>query len=328
MTVKPTDSMAWLACRIISFQFSCMLSHEKGTIKGEEIEEVHDMRVAVRRIRAAAKVFEAYLDSEKLEPHLKGLKRTLGSLGKVRDLDVFREKAEKYLKTLPSGHEHDLDPLFALLEKEREKARKDMLDYLDSEKYSHFKKDFSDALASPETLTLQTTNKKYDALPHRVRDVLPSILYARLADINAYSEWVEGPYLPVGRLHRLRIAAKGMRYTLEFFEGVLGEDAKALITEFKNLQDHLGNLHDAIVEVGLLGSFLRTGEWGSVENGKISGKEAFSEGMEGIEAYLEYREEELQMLLDTFPEAWEKIRNGDFRGRIESAIKNLYENPA
>ena len=249
-----------------------MLSHEKGTIKGEEIEEVHDMRVAVRRIRAAAKVFEAYLDSEKLEPHLKGLKRTLGSLGKVRDLDVFREKAEKYLKTLPSGHEHDLDPLFALLEKEREKARKDMLDYLDSEKYSHFKKDFSDALTSPETLTLQTTNKKYDALPHRVRDVLPSILYARLADINAYSEWVEGPYLPVGRLHRLRIAAKGMRYTLEFFEGVLGEDAKALITEFKNLQDHLGNLHDAIVEVGLLGSCLRTGKLGSVEDGKISGE--------------------------------------------------------
>jgi CHAD domain-containing protein/inorganic triphosphatase YgiF len=324
VTIKFTDSMAWLACRIISFQFSCMLSHEKGTIKGDEIEEVHDMRVAVRRIRAATKVFEAYLDSEKLEPHLKGLKRTLGSLGKVRDLDVFREKAEKCLKTLPSGHEHDLDNLFKLLENERKKARKEMLDYLDSEKYSHFKKDFSDALASPEALTLQTTNTKYDALPHRVKDVLPSILYARLSDINAYSEWVEGPYLPVGRLHRLRIAAKRMRYTLEFFEGVLGEDAEALITEFKDLQDHLGNLHDAIVEADMLGSFLGIGEWVSIESGKISGKEAFSEGMEGIEAYLEYREEELQMLLDTFPEAWDKIRNGNFRGRIESAIKNLY----
>lgn len=37
---------------------------------------------------------------------------------------------------------------------------------------------------------------------------------------------VEGPYISVERLHRLRIAAKGMRYTLEFFESVLGEDAK------------------------------------------------------------------------------------------------------
>ena len=131
-----------------------MLFHEEGTIKGEEIEELHDMRVAVRRMRAASRVFEDYLDPGQLEPHLKGLGRTLGSLGEVRDLDVFREKAEEYLKILPSGHEHDLDPLFAVLAEEREKARKNMLDYLDSEKYSHFKKDLSDALSSPENLTL------------------------------------------------------------------------------------------------------------------------------------------------------------------------------
>lgn len=324
VTVKPTDSMAWLACRIFSFQFSCMLSHEKGTIQGEEIEELHDMRVAVRRMRAAARVFEAYLDPGQLEPHLKGLRKTLGSLGEVRDLDVFREKAEVYLKTLPSGHEHDLDKLFAVLAEEREKARKNMLDYLNSEKYSDFKKNLSDALASPETLVLPSTNKKHDALPHRVREVLPSILYARLADISAYSEWIEGPYLPVGCLHRLRIAAKGMRYTLEFFEGVLGEDAKALIKEFKTFQDHLGNLHDAVVAVNLLDSCLRNGEWGSAETGKASGKYRFSEGIYGIEAYLAYREEELQMLLNNFQDAWEKIWNGDFRERIESAVKNLY----
>jgi CHAD domain-containing protein/inorganic triphosphatase YgiF len=325
ITVKPTDSMAELACRIFSYQFSSMLCHEEGTTTGEEIEELHDMRVAVRRMRAAAKVFETYLDSEQLEPHLKELRRTLGSLGEVRDLDVFREKAENYLKTRPPGHEHDLDPLFAVLTEERKKARKNMLDYLDSEKYRTFKRDFSDLLASPETLILPAINRKHDALPHRVREVLPSILYARLADIRAYIEWVEGPYLPVERLHRLRIASKGMRYTLEFFESALGEDAKALIKELKNLQDHLGNLHDAVIAVDLLGSYLRTGEWGSAGSEKASGKKKFSEDAEGIEAYLAYREEELQMLLNTFPEAWEKIKNGNFRERIENAVKNSYK---
>ena len=107
-----------------------------------------------------------------------------------------------------------------------------MRDCLESEKHTHFKQEFSILLASPETLVLPTTNKKHDALPHRVKDVLPSILYARMADITAYSEWVEGPYLPVARLHRLRIASKGMRYTLEFFESVLGEDAKIMIQDF------------------------------------------------------------------------------------------------
>jgi len=199
-----------------------------------------------------------------------------------------------------------------------------MLDYLEREKYRTFKKEFSDALASPESLIRPATNEKHDALPHRVKDVLPSILYARLADINAYSEWVEGPYLPVERLHRLRIAAKEMRYTLEFFESVLGEDIKDLIKELKAFQDHLGNLHDAVIAVDLLSSYLRTGEWGPVENEKNSGKKKFLAGAEGIEAYLAYREEELQTLLNTFPEAWKRIRNGNFRERIESAIKNLY----
>ncbi|MDD4619842.1 MAG: CHAD domain-containing protein [Methanosarcina sp.] len=324
IAVKPTDSMAGVACRILSYQFSCMISHEKGTIKGEKIEELHEMRVAVRKMRAATKVFEPYLDFKQLEPYLKGLRKTLGSLGEVRDLDVFREKAEEYLKTLPSGHEHDLDSLFAVLTREQEKARKDMLDYLDSEKYQAFKREFSSVLASPEILMLPVTNRKYEALPHRVREILPSVLYARLADINAYSEWVEGPYLPVERLHRLRIAAKGMRYTLEFFESVLGEDAKSLIKELKTFQDQLGNLHDTVIAVDLLGSYLRTGEWGSVENEKVSGKMKFSEGAEGIRAYLAYREEELQMLLNAFPDAWEKIKDESFRKRIERAIQNLY----
>lgn len=324
ITVKPADSMAGLACRILSYQFSSMLSYEGGTVKGKDIEKLHNMRVAVRRMRAAAKVFETYLDSRQLEPHLKGLRRTLSSLGKVRDLDVFREKTEEYLKTLPPRHEHDLDPLFAVLADERKKARKNMLDYLESEKYRTFKKEFSDALASPESLIRPVTNEKHDALPHRVKDVLPSILYARLADISAYSEWVEGPYLPVERLHRLRIAAKEMRYTLEFFESVLGEDIKNLIRELKTFQDHLGNLHDAVIAVDLLSSYLRTGEWGSAENEKNSGKKKFPAGAEGIEAYLAYREEELQTLLNTFPEAWKRVRNGNFRERIESAIKNLY----
>lgn len=327
LTVEPNDSMGRFGCRILFSQLSCMLSHEKGTIKGDDIEEVHDMRVAVRRMRAAAKVFEAYLDAGKLEPHLKGLKRTLGALGKVRDLDVFGEKAKKYLETLPSGHEHDLDPLFAILLEEEGKARRNLLDYLNSEKYNRFKKDFSDTLSSSGTLFLQMTSKNCDALPHRIMDVLPSILYAHLADVYAYSEWVEGLYLPVDRLHRLRIAAKGLRYTLEFFEGVLGDDAKIMIKELKKFQDYLGDLHDSIIEVDLLNSFLKTGEWGSVENGRTSEKEGLneglSEGMEGVEAYLKYREEESQMLLDTFPEAWGKIRSEEFKGRIEICVKRL-----
>ncbi|WP_410508308.1 CHAD domain-containing protein [Methanosarcina hadiensis] len=324
-TVSPEDSMAFVAHRIFTYQFSQMLAHEKGSRKGEDIEELHDMRVAVRRMRAAAIVFDKYIESEKLDPHLKGLRRTLGAMGGVRDLDVFREKAEAYLKTLPSGHEHDLDPLFLTLAEEREKARENMLDYLDSEKYSRFKKDFLEFLDFPETWALPITTEKHDSLPHRVKDVLPSILYARLADISAYSEWVEGPYVSVERLHRLRIAAKGLRYTLEFFENVLGKEVESLIRDFKVLQDHLGDLHDAAVATEMLDTYLKTGNWGLSGSEKLSDRMQIPENSEGIEAYLAYREAELLSLLDTFPDAWEKVRKGEFRKKIESAVRSLYE---
>ena len=78
--VRPEHSMTMVAHKVFSQQFARMLAHEKGTRKGENIEELHDMRVAIRRMRAAAKIFEAYIDSEKLGPHLKELRSTLGAL--------------------------------------------------------------------------------------------------------------------------------------------------------------------------------------------------------------------------------------------------------
>jgi CHAD domain-containing protein len=326
--VRPENSMAMVAQKVFSQQFARMLAHEKGTRKGKSIEDLHDMRVAIRRMRAAAKVFEAYLDSKKLEPYLEGLKGTLGALSDVRDLDVFREKAEEYLKKLPPENEHDLDPLFTVLAEERKKARKNMITYLKSERYANFKKEFSDSLVVSESWALPTTTRKHDALPHRIKDVLPSILYARFSDISAYSEWVEGPHVFVERLHRLRIAAKGLRYTLEFFGDVLGKEAGIMIKEVTALQDHLGDLHDAVVAIDLLGSYLQTGDWGLSEGRKYSGETKIPEGLKGVEAYKAYRDEELQTLLDTFPEAWAKVQSEEFRQRIESVIKNLYKETA
>ena len=61
---------------------------EAGVRSGEEIEYVHDMRVATRRMRAAFQVFGDYLEMDKMRPFLKGMRRTGRALGAVRDLDT------------------------------------------------------------------------------------------------------------------------------------------------------------------------------------------------------------------------------------------------
>ena len=85
------------------------------------------MRVATRRMRAAVEVFEEAFEPKALKPHLKGLRSTGRALGRVNDLDVFMEKAQKYLESQPEEHRRGLLPLLNSWDAEREAARTKMI---------------------------------------------------------------------------------------------------------------------------------------------------------------------------------------------------------
>ena len=72
--VKPDDAMAEAGRKVLQFHFAHMLSHERGTRLGDDIEELHDMRVATRRMRAAFEVFGPFFRLKAIKPHLKGLR--------------------------------------------------------------------------------------------------------------------------------------------------------------------------------------------------------------------------------------------------------------
>ena len=84
--------MARAAQKTLAFHFARVGEHESGTLEGTDIEELHDMRVATRRMRAALRIFDGYLDPQDVRPLLKGLRRTGRALGTVRDLDVAGER--------------------------------------------------------------------------------------------------------------------------------------------------------------------------------------------------------------------------------------------
>jgi len=322
--LEADDSMAEAARKTFLFHFQRMVYHEPGTRRGEDIEELHDMRVATRRMRAALRVFGDYLDLEQMKPFVKGLRRTGRVLGAVRDLDVFWEKTQHYLDTLPPARRVDLDPLRAVWEAEGERARERMLAYLDSDRYCRFKEQFGQFLQTSGAGALSVISEEGEPLPHRLRHVVPVAVYQRLAVVRAYDEWVTGPDVPLGRLHRLRIAAKGLRYTLEFFREVLGPEAKTLIEEMKGLQDHLGDLQDAVVASNLLRDFLTWGTWGHAQTGGRSVSLPTEPIIApGVAAYLTARQIELQHLLDIFPPAWARIQRLEFSQLVVAALAAL-----
>ncbi len=322
--LEASDSMVEAARKTFYFHFQRMMYHEPGTRQGEEIEELHDMRVATRRMRAAFQVFGAYLDMKQLKPIVKNLRRTGRALGGMRDLDVFWEKTERDLDTLPSEQQGDLTPLREVWEAERERARKRMLTHLDSDHYTQLEKRFEEFLSASDAAALPVFSKKGEPLPNRLRHVAPVIVCQRMADVQAYDEWVSGPEVPLERLHRLRIAAKRMRYTLEFFQEVLGPEAKGLIKEMKNLQDHLGDLQDAVVASNLLRDFLTWGTWGHAQAGKkLTALPTEPIVAPGVAAYLAARQSEIQRLLDAFPQVWVYFQSHDFNRSVALTVSPL-----
>ncbi|MFL7791352.1 MAG: CHAD domain-containing protein [Anaerolineae bacterium] len=321
--LEANDTMAKAARKTFYFHFLRMLYHEAGTRLGEDIEELHDMRVATRRMRAAFQVFSDYLDMDKMRVFLKGLKRTGRTLGAVRDLDVFWEKTQHYLDTLPPERQNDLEPLRVVWEAERERDRTKMVAYLDSARYIQFKERFGKFLQTPGAGELPPFSETGEPIPNRLRHVVPVLVYQRLAAVRAYDEWVNGADVPLERLHQLRIAAKGLRYTLEYFQEILGPNAKDAIKEIKGLQDHLGDLQDAVVASNLLRDFMTWGTWGHTQT-----KEGVTLPSEpivapGVAAYLAARQVELQQLVGTFPQAWERIQSADFGQLVAAALSPL-----
>jgi len=149
-------------------------------------------------------------------------------------------------------------------------------------------------------------------------------IYQRLAAVRAYDEWVTGPDVPLERLHQLRIAAKGLRYTVEYFREVLGPEAKTFIRQVKGLQDHLGDLQDAVVASNLLRDFLTWGTWGRAQ-AKKSRPARLGESIiaPGVAAYLTARQTELQHLVETFPQVWTRFQDPEFNQLVASIVAEL-----
>jgi CHAD domain-containing protein len=319
--IEPDDAMSEAGRKTFRFHFRRMLHNEPGTRLGQDPEALHDMRVATRRMRAAFRIFGSYYDKS-VASFEKGLKQTGGMLGTVRDLDVFRQKILDYAKTLPDVQRGSLDPLLAVLETRREAARREMLDYLDGKKYARFKERFGEFVET-EGLGSLPLVQEGEPHPYRVRHVAPMAIYERLAAVRAYDEWVTVPNPPVTWLHALRIACKRLRYALEFFREVLGPESKGLVNQVVEMQDHLGELQDAVVASGILRDFLVWGTWGHETAGQRLSDLATPVIAPGVATYLAVKHAELQHLLDTFPPLWQQFYGGELSRTAAAAISVL-----
>ena len=324
--LAPDDPMSEAGRKILRYHFQVMIYNEPGTRLGEDAEALHDMRVATRRMRAAWRVFGDHFDAEAVAPYLKGLKRTGRALGPVRDLDVLKEKTQAYADTLPEPEREGLEGLFEAIARHREAAREQMLRWLDSRRYARFKERFGHFLDSEGLGSLPVAPDDGEPRPYRLRHVAPMAIYARLGAARAYDEWVRLPEPPLAWLHALRIACKRLRYALEFFEQVLGPEARAAIRQVVAVQDQLGALQDAVVAGDILRQYLASGSWGKGAQAPAAVGAASPEveaSSPEVKAYLAARRAEARHLVETFPQVWQQITGAEFSERMAGVVAGL-----
>jgi CHAD domain-containing protein len=241
-TVSPESTMGELAFAVLRRHFGVVLAREPGTRLGEDIEELHDMRVATRRLRAAIDMFSDVLPARAtaLNEELKWL---AGVLGAVRDLDVQlvrMDDMDQLAAALAARTEGSpLDELRAALEAQRVEARRALLDALDSARWER--------LANTMTAMVTRGPSRVNAAGRRPAKLsAPPLVEARHDRVLKAARRARRSGLAAD-YHRLRIRAKRLRYSLEFVSDLYGARPAHVIRRLAKLQDALGLLQDAEV---------------------------------------------------------------------------------
>lgn len=229
----PTD-IADAISAVVGKATRAMRQNEAGSRHGGEIENVHQMRVATRRIRAYLKAAKPALDPAAADSLRVDLSDLAQALGVVRDLDVMIEQLHSEAAALGEPDTAALEGLIGSLDAERTAARRALVAQLDDPQYDALLIELDD-----------TTDKPPVANPWADLKELGAVEYRRLAKAHRKMARAYGTDPPDDDLHALRILGKRARYTAEL------QRKSAPMTEFlealAGLQEVLGNHQDASV---------------------------------------------------------------------------------
>jgi CHAD domain-containing protein len=222
-----------------------MQANEQGVLAGE-VESLHQMRVGLRRLRAAMAMVK---DMVQLPELLAGEVEWLaGELGDARNWDVF---IESLLPGLPVPDEHK--PALARVEvaarEEAERHRARVRAAVGGPRYTGLMLGLGAWIAGEGW---RAGGAPAGALERKVSKTAPRLVQHAAARVRKRARGVDLQHPE--SLHRVRIAAKKERYAREFFEALShGKKETRRHDMLSGMQDELGLLNDGVVARALVG---------------------------------------------------------------------------
>jgi CHAD domain-containing protein len=214
-----------------------IIRHDPGVRIGDDPEDVHQARVGTRRLRSDLRTFASLLDEEWLASLREELRWLAGALGQVRDDDVLIDRLRRQAATLHEPDTGALAPIFRRLAIERDRARAELLEALESPRYVALLERLVDAAQQPRC-------RKAAEAP--AAEVVPGLVAVPWRKLRKAVEALPADP-PDTDLHQIRILAKRTRYAAEAAAPLVGKKATAFASAVADLQEVLGDHQDAVV---------------------------------------------------------------------------------
>ena len=216
----------------MSLLVQALRAHEAGARAGQDPEHVHEMRVAVRRLRAILRASRALFDDRWVERLRSELDWLGAALGLVRDLDVLHAYLQPRLAALEGAEHRAGQRVLRRLAADQTRARAGLNEALDSPRYPRILEQLETFLTRP---------------PASASDVsLPDVAATEWKRLRKAVQKLPGRP-STDELHAVRIKVKRARFAAELARAAAGERGKRFIHQAKKLQDILGDLQDAVV---------------------------------------------------------------------------------
>jgi CHAD domain-containing protein len=113
--VDPYEPFALAAARIVRLRADELFDHSENVLDTSDIERVHDMRVASRRLRAVLEIFQPAFPAGDFKTVLRDVKGLADALGERRDPDVHIEDMEEFEKHVQAAIRPGIEALVARL---------------------------------------------------------------------------------------------------------------------------------------------------------------------------------------------------------------------
>ena len=232
------------AMRVILYKFSqSILAYKNRILVYDDTEDLHHFRINIRKSRTFLKEFDFLFPKKHHNYFYKNLEKFATQTNQKRDLDVIKERL------LQLDEEHD--KIQKDIKKQRGHEEQHIHEMLKSKTFEDFFLAYQKALKKD---TLLTSENNQDTIEYTARQVIKELHFKIVKKIDALEKDFDDK-----KLHKIRISFKKLRYLLEEFQHIFGEEKiEEMIQKGKKLQTLLGDFNDTVNQTKLLHNYFES----------------------------------------------------------------------